>query len=546
MENLNNANSQTPVSNTTLVCIEEDLHQSLFPNNSLQRTYQYKITKNNGNIFFQEKDNFIHIKIDIDSERNFKVSKKNCSFIFEQILKAYHQQHNFERPSNKNTTSFNKNNDTWLESHMLLIKLNKFLRQCQSIKDFTQSFFHLEQLASFKTIHLFIHPKGSTNARHIQIKKERHIETSQNVKDFTSLFQAIKKSKNRSFGQSTLKASNFQIIGTCIGHEFSLDNHNLILLISKDDFLPQSEADIDFFKEYKDIFKNYFEILLNVEFNIDYSNFILDSINKLPDSTLASLGHISDLSTSKELNSLMEKDYSQILKTLREKHFNLADINHQERIILLGELLNTLKHELSNPLFGLRLSTELLLAEELEEDQKEFMQHIHSNIVRSQSIIENFSGLYQDKKVEIDTNINKLLEEVFTLTKSESKQVLKQIASKEETNLIIKTNPTYLAQIIFNLIINSAQAMKEAQINEPKIEIFCKEDTQSITLKFQDNGPGIPSEKAVQVFDPFYTTKKSGTGLGLSISRNLAEKINGTLSLIPSEVGACFELRIKK
>ena len=37
-----------------------------------------------------------------------------------------------------------------------------------------------------------------------------------------------------------------------------------------------------------------------------------------------------------------------------------TDIYHSQRISLLGELLNTLQHELSNPLFGLNLTSSLL------------------------------------------------------------------------------------------------------------------------------------------------------------------------------------------
>lgn len=544
MENLDHANSQTPVSNTTLVCIDDRLHSKSFK--TLQEKYSYKVVDENGDISIGLENGEFVFQSRLDQFKKIQSKTYNADFIFEELLKLHQDFYLLERPKNKNTLSFNKSKKHWPEEHFLILKLNGFLETCKSVKDFTQNFFYLDQLESFKTIHLFIHEKGSSFARHVQVKKEHHIETNQNIKEFTTLFQAIKKSKNRSFGQSTLKAANFQILGTCIGHEFSLDNHNLILLISKDDFLPQSDSDIAFFNRYKTIFKNYFEILLNVEFSLENSQFIFETIKKLPHDKLKELSSFDQTNKFSILKDLANTDYSGILPIIRERYFHLADINHQERVVLLGELLNTLKHELSNPLFGLRLSTELLLGEELDEEQKEFLNHIHSNLLRSQAIIENFSGLYQDVSVEIETNIKDLINEVFTLTKSESKQIKKEIINDNELDIQLKTNPTYLAQILFNLIINSSQALKEAQIQTPLIQISFEESDSHIVFVFQDNGPGIPEDKKSQIFEPFFTTKSSGTGLGLSISKRLAEKINAELTLEDSIQGARFKLRIKK
>ena len=77
-----------------------------------------------------------------------------------------------------------------------------------------------------------------------------------------------------------------------------------------------------------------------------------------------------------------------------------TDLFHHERLSLLGELLNTLRHELSNPLFGLQLSSQIL-KEDLAEDTEnlEFIEEISKNINRSQEIIKNFSELFLEKNL---------------------------------------------------------------------------------------------------------------------------------------------------
>jgi signal transduction histidine kinase len=65
-----------------------------------------------------------------------------------------------------------------------------------------------------------------------------------------------------------------------------------------------------------------------------------------------------------------------------------------------------------------------------------------------------------------------------------------------------------------------------------------------------DQGPGIPPEAAERIFRPFERLDSrinegaSGTGLGLAIARDLAITMGGTLRLLPSASGACFELRV--
>ena len=93
--------------------------------------------------------------------------------------------------------------------------------------------------------------------------------------------------------------------------------------------------------------------------------------------------------------------------------------------------------------------------------------------------------------------------------------------------LKIFTNPTWLSQIIFNLIINAAQAIKECGIQRGKsiIKIYITKTNDGLSIAVIDNGPGIDKNLIQSIFKPFFTTKDSGTGLGLSICQNLAHQM---------------------
>jgi two-component system sensor histidine kinase AtoS len=68
----------------------------------------------------------------------------------------------------------------------------------------------------------------------------------------------------------------------------------------------------------------------------------------------------------------------------------------------------------------------------------------------------------------------------------------------------------------------------------------------SISISFQDTGPGIDPHTLASIFDPFVTTKAKGTGLGLAISRMIIDQHGGKL-LATSDThfgGARFEITL--
>lgn len=545
MENLNYANLKETISDKPLVFGDwNHLTQILKKNFHDNTNYIYIENDQPVDIYFEINKEQIEFNTNLDTTKKFRCCFENFEFYLNHLANIYSKKIESSNSKNTNLFQFLKNKHLWPKSHQLFSKLNYHLAHSQNIIEFTQQFFKLDEIDHFKTIHLFIHKKGAIFASHHEIKKDSDLKARQPVSEFTNLFQAIKKSKNRSFGQASLKAANFQILGTCIAHEFSLLNHNLILIFSKDDFIPQDDKDVAFFNDFKNCFSSFFEILLNIEFNKDKSNSLFAFLKNLPGFEILQQENYTSIGNNNIYKSLLNINYQDILQKLQEEHLNLADINHQERINLLGELLNTLKHELSNPLFGLQLSGELLSHEDWDEEQAEFISHINTSIKRSQSIIDNFAGLYKENPNKEIINIENLIHEVFTLTKSESKQVKKSVEFVGEKNIEVNTNPTYLAQILFNLIINSSQALKEADTAGPEIKVLVENKIDKLILMIQDNGPGISEELKDKVFEAFYTTKPSGTGLGLAISKRLAEKINGSLTPVESAQGASFKLEI--
>ena len=141
-----------------------------------------------------------------------------------------------------------------------------------------------------------------------------------------------------------------------------------------------------------------------------------------------------------------------------------------------------------------------------------------------------------------------LFKQILTLSKSELKGISFNLEVDDEVKeLDFTSNPTWLAQIAFNLIINSAQAIKEFNsTGEKNISISIKKLSSNIVIDFFDTGPGISEDINNKIFQSFYTTKSNGTGLGLTISKDLAAKLGGKLELISSGPNSFFRLELPR
>lgn len=525
MENSNFTDTKTPL-DTPLIFAEKDSWEYISSLLSkLNVSHKLTLEKKTADLTISDSNNFLNLEIK-GFEEKVRIKKIHASTYLCRII-LHIKSHKTTQSKNK---KFIEDKQSFFKSlsphHTLMEQLDEVLEKSNNTVEFGQNLLKSTSFKNFKRIYIFAHQKGSSQVTAYSIQDD-FSELNLTIENFTELFHAIKKSKNKTFGQEGLKASAFNILGTCIAHEFNLRNHNLILVFSNDDFLPQKQEDINFLSSHRENLQFYFEIILSKTLSFKNKKYFEDIF--------------SFLKIQPQFNS------NQIQKRImqfKETNSNIADVHQQERISLLGELLNTLKHELSNPLFGLQLTSELLINEELDPDQMEFINSIHTNIIRSQKIISNFSGLYSKSEESEKVNIEKVISEVLILTKSESRQIKKEVINNIESNSEFELNQTWLAQILFNLIINSVQAFKEEKIDSPTISITLDKDNESITISVHDNGPGITSDISQEIFSPFCTTKDNGTGLGLAISSRLAEKMGGSLKHQMTESGTCFKLEL--
>lgn len=170
-----------------------------------------------------------------------------------------------------------------------------------------------------------------------------------------------------------------------------------------------------------------------------------------------------------------------------------------------------------------------------------------TNIVRA---MRQFTHPGTAEKKTID--LNEAIRSTVTVARNEWKYVAEVEMSLDESLPLVPCLPGDFNQVMLNLIVNAAHAIGDAVDEEAGekgcITIQTTEAGDTVEVRVQDTGTGIPVAVQERVFDPFFTTKPvgKGTGQGLAISHAvIVEKHGGTLTFETEEgSGTTFIIRL--
>ncbi len=197
-------------------------------------------------------------------------------------------------------------------------------------------------------------------------------------------------------------------------------------------------------------------------------------------------------------------------------------------------------HELRTPLTTIRLRTEMMLIDDLDEETKsEFIQEIDSEVMRMSGLVSDLLLLSQfdakrlsagDEQIDAVRLMQKVLAD-FQI-KAVEKQIKLQ-ANLPSDSIQVTSNLNHLETIFRNLIDNGLKYTPEQGL--VKVDLVLKDDVMILTV--EDNGVGIPAEDLSEIGKRFFrvdrahSRKVPGTGLGLALVMSILELYNGSIKI---------------
>jgi signal transduction histidine kinase len=210
--------------------------------------------------------------------------------------------------------------------------------------------------------------------------------------------------------------------------------------------------------------------------------------------------------------------------------------NEQHR----NELLAGISHDLRSPLTSIKAFVEGLLdgVAQTPDTQREYLRIIQQ---KTDDINNMVSQLFYYSKMEMgnyptypeNLNAAKEIHDFVSASQEEYKSkglTIKLIELPE--NIQICVDPLQLRSVFANILGNSAKYKdKETAI----ASIKCTLDNGTVRIIFEDDGPGVPDDALLKIFDVFYRCDLSrnephqGSGLGLAIALKAVERMDGRI-----------------
>lgn len=239
------------------------------------------------------------------------------------------------------------------------------------------------------------------------------------------------------------------------------------------------------------------------------------------------------------------RELSARVKSLLTKKETSEKLLEEERTEAVRKLVDSLSHEIRNPIVALAgfarkvyenlpegdinkpyLMLILQEAERLERLLKEiitlkmisvgFMEYVDP-IKVTEEVLDEFGKEMDEKVIELQTEFNPVSE--------------------------IYIDKEHLKIVLRNIIKNAIEAMEKSKIRILKISVG--QTNKTLEIKISDTGKGIPKEIIKKIFEPFYTSKTYGPGLGLSVALTIVQYYRGFIT-VESEIGkgSTFTVRI--
>jgi two-component system phosphate regulon sensor histidine kinase PhoR len=238
-----------------------------------------------------------------------------------------------------------------------------------------------------------------------------------------------------------------------------------------------------------------------------------------------------------------------VIITFVEITMRIKDLEEQEKLIADHEiLLDTISHDIRNPLANLVLAIELFknVSPNDEKQFKPLLVIVDNALTKMNQLIKDLTEVRKDehkyKAEEGLLNFEHILEDV-RLTLSDNIRVADAVITSEINISEISFSRRKLRTVVYNLINNAIKFRSPERA--PKIIITTYGESEYIVISVKDNGIGIDESKLDAIFSKYYRLENAieGSGIGLYLVKEIVSNAGGKI-LVKSQQGIGTEFQI--
>ncbi len=237
------------------------------------------------------------------------------------------------------------------------------------------------------------------------------------------------------------------------------------------------------------------------------------------------------------------KTFDRMRKNLQKTQRELLD---SERLATIGRMASSISHDLRHSLAAVIANAEFLCESNLTPGQREDlyaeiriavnqMTELIESLLEFSRTRESLRPTYGDVRSAVDRAVQGVK------AHPEFQRIRIRISAEGPTEGWFDFKK--LERALLNLLLNACEVVPA---ESGKIDIELKRKGESLEIRIDDNGPGIPEAVRDRLFEPFVSHgKENGTGMGLTVVQKILQDHGGDVTVErTSASGTTFRVNI--
>jgi PAS domain S-box-containing protein len=242
-----------------------------------------------------------------------------------------------------------------------------------------------------------------------------------------------------------------------------------------------------------------------------------------------------------------------IISDITERKRLEIQLRQSQKMEAIGTLAGGIAHDFNNILGGIIGYTELTMDSVPKNSEEHyFLTQVKKAGERAKDLVKQILLFSRQSAQEKELlKISPIIEETLKLLRASLPTTISVKENLKAPTAMIFADRTQIHQILMNLGVNAAYAMREkgglleVDLEEVSLDHGDLPHHPNLTpgayVKFtvSDTGHGMDQEVMSRIFEPFFTTKEvgEGTGMGLAVVHGIVKSNNGEIS-VASRPGA--------